>query len=351
MPCFVIGLIILPKINILFLPYHNTGGHFIDWSVYFLSGQDHYFNPTTSTNDRLLVSPGVNATKNFHAHCSLIASGFKQLEENITKVCELGLPVVNIYVCLLNLYTTIQDLFGVTIDQATPLQCKQAVDYVSTDTRNLLSWLPHESYPIAFFDYHKNDFLNIFYNDRQPCDFSNNPLASSDEFYKLWTDTFFEDSSKHFDQTVWDRREQLALITRPVCDQSYYSLFDHTKPHLYYTTDDVWNDLPAVMSEMLEFFDLPIDRDRLEKWLPIYNTWRVKHDPYFSRHYNRILDAIVNNHYINLRRFNLNFYKEVLIQQGLITKYNLNLKTWQLIRFPSDTQALHKLLEPNIHAL
>ena len=45
----------------------------------------------------------------------------------------------------------------------------------------------------------------------------------------------------------------------------------------------------------------------------------------------------------------MNFYKEVMIQQALIRRHSLNLKTWQLETFPANTQELYKLLEPSLH--
>ena len=35
----------------------------------------------------------------------------------------------------------------------------------------------------------------------------------------------------------------------------------------------------------------------------------------------------------------------------LIYKYGLNLKTWQLEKFPNNTKQLHELLEENIHPI
>jgi hypothetical protein len=338
----------LPKINILFLPYHNTGGHFIDWSVYFLSGQDQYFDGVTVRP--LLLSPLSNGVTNCHNHKSLITQGLSDLKEKIMQIDKLQLPVVNIYTNLLDLYKLVKQLFDSPVENATKLQFDQALDHMLLDAQETVTWLQQLSYPIAFFDFQKDDFLNITYNNRKLIDVNGTPLDSIAEYWNSYVDTFFK-NNQQFDQNVWDRREQLALIMRPDKDNNYYNLVDRTQPHLYYNTDDIWNDLPEVMKEMLDFFNLTMDSDRFNSWLPIYNAWRSKHDPYFSRHYDRILDAIVNNEYINLRRFNLNFYKEALIQRGLITKYNLNLKTWQLTTFPLDTQALHELLEPNIHTL
>ena len=45
----------------------------------------------------------------------------------------------------------------------------------------------------------------------------------------------------------------------------------------------------------------------------------------------------------------MDLWQEAIVQHILIYKYNLNLKNWQLKKFPDNTQDLHKLLETNIH--
>ena len=347
-----IGPTALPKINILFCPHHNIGSHFIDWSVYFLSGQDQYFDG--SIKRQLSIDFPVGS-KNFHHHNSLAAWGFVDLKEKINLASESQVPVTNIYLSPLILQKIIKLLHSTSIDLANKTQMDQANEYLLADIQDALAWLQQSPYPLSFFDLAKDDYLHSFYNDRAPLEYLEGIRVDSiDESLKSYTDTFFPDLPRHFDQNIWDRREQLALVICQMLDKStvdYSSMLDQKKPYLYYNTDDIWNNFQTVTREMLDFFDLPIVEDRVEKWTTIYNKWRTNHDPCFSRHYDRILEAIVNNKYVNLRRFNLNFYKEVLIQHGLITRYNLNLKTWQLTTFPSDTLELHKLLELNIHKL
>ena len=62
-----------------------------------------------------------------------------------------------------------------------------------------------------------------------------------------------------------------------------------------------------------------------------------------------IVDDILYNRPRNLIDFDLDLLQEAIIQQKLIKTYNLNLKNWQLECF-TNTQQLHSLLEPNIHA-
>ena len=111
------------------------------------------------------------------------------------------------------------------------------------------------------------------------------------------------------------------------------------------------NDLPKVILEILDFTGSKLQQQRWNSWLSVYDQWRSRHDQSFSRNFNKIIDSIVNNRYMSLKRYNMNFYKEVLIQHALIFHHNLNLKTWQLSQFPENTQDLHALLEPNIHKL
>jgi hypothetical protein len=68
----------------------------------------------------------------------------------------------------------------------------------------------------------------------------------------------------------------------------------------------------------------------------------------FEYNYKHIVESIVNNWSYPI---DLTFDQEIVIQHCLIYHYGLNLKTWQLEKFPNNTQDLHKLLEPNIHPL
>jgi hypothetical protein len=61
-----------------------------------------------------------------------------------------------------------------------------------------------------------------------------------------------------------------------------------------------------------------------------------------------IVDDILYNRPRNLLDFELDLLQEAIIQQKLIKNYNLNLQNWQLDKF-TNTQQLHKLLEPNVH--
>ena len=100
----------------------------------------------------------------------------------------------------------------------------------------------------------------------------------------------------------------------------------------------------------MNWVELPIDNDRYNQWVPIYEDWQQiqMNSLRFQYNYKHIVDCVVNNWSYNI---DLTFDQEVVIQHLLIYQHNLNLKTWQLKKFPGNTKDLHLLLEPNIHPL
>ena len=94
-----------------------------------------------------------------------------------------------------------------------------------------------------------------------------------------------------------------------------------------------------------------MDPQRFNQWLPIYQQWASRQLKIldFCHEVSHIIDSIVNNWDYQLG--DLSFEQEVVIQHYLIYKHNLNLKTWQLEKFPSNTKDLHKLLETNTHSV
>ena len=342
------------KFVFLLFPYHNTGGHFIIWSLYFLSGQTQCLVDDNQIID-CVVNPDTTA-KNFHQQKVLMSWGFEETKQKYSEALNLKseLPVVYFYINLLSANQALQELFAISITESTAAQRQLANDYIFEDTKKLVDWVQYHNLPLIQTEYNLNDLLNITYNDRYPLDVTTGASVSSiDAHWEIYEKTFFAGTDDKFNGTTWDKREKLALISYDYTPNSLLccSAINKKLPHLLYTTDDVWNNLFAVINEILHFIDVPIRSTQIEQWQLTYNNWRLKHDQYFSRHFDRIINAIVHNEYLSLARFNLDFYKEVLIQNALLYKHNLNLKNWQLEKFPANTQDLHKLLEPNIHQL
>ena len=249
---------------------------------------------------------------------------------------------------------SLQDLFQVRFEDATTAQRLAAVEECNHDYRQGIKVCQDRGLIPVYFDYANPDQLSIYYNNRQPSGFYGEHLETQQEVVDNYNQVFFPDSGNKFGDEIWDQREHCAICFRhmdPLLCPKATDLLDHYRPHLYYTTDDVWNGLDRCLEEICHVWNLEIDHDRWHEWQKIYQQWRLVHDPYFARHLTRIVDAVVNNKYLSLRRFRMNFFMETILLHELIYKHNLNLKSWQLEKFPDNTQDLHKLLEPNLHAL
>jgi hypothetical protein len=338
----------MPKLNFVFAPHHNSGAHFVLWSMYYLSGQLCHWNGQELCQ---VVSPtDLIQEKNAHHHRALRASGLNECIDLIKKSQDIDIPFANVYVTPLTSTRAMQDLYKNTSSSNFEEQLRVCNDTIIADTQKMIDFLQN-NYRFSVVKYAEYDRLNVIYNDRCPCDLDDQELQSIDAKLDLWQKQFYKDTDKQFESEIWDRREMLSLIVKIDPLPSFDHMIDYQLPNLIYTTDDIWNNLPDVMSELLEYYQMPLEHARWPSWKQAYYVWREKHDNHFSRCFDQIINAIVNNHYMSLTRFNLNFYKEMLIQQALITRYNLNLKTWQLAKFPSNTQQLHQLLEPNTHIL
>ena len=115
---------------------------------------------------------------------------------------------------------------------------------------------------------------------------------------------------------------------------------------------DLWLNGENKIPDILKFLKLNIDYEKYQQWIPIYKEWQKKQLKILNFCWNveYICKSIINNYYLKIDTYNMDLWQEAIIQHILIYKYNLNLKNWQLERFPDNTQDLHTLLEPNIHS-
>jgi len=330
--------------NIFFVPYHNSGGHFLTWSMYYLCGYDEYFS---KDEDKYISLPEIDNTitqtrKNFHIFKPTKSRGYNDTLNKIGKAEFIYASVISDELAAKHL--------NIDLNYQDDNHKKQLEEFNAEDSIKLFNI--SKDYPLVFIDYCDYDYRNQFYNNRNPLSRSSKSYDSFEDELKEVELFYSSKTGNYFDENIWDRREKLALMLNYLYKKfDYYKHFDKTLPHLYYNTDDIWNGLDSIVYEIAEFFNQKIDYDRFTSWKIIYSRWRENHKQYFSRHLNRITRAIVNNEYLSLKRFEMDFYKECLIQSSLIYDYNLNLKTWGLEKFPENTRDLHSLLEPNIHVI
>lgn len=358
-------------VNILLVPEHNTGQHFIDWSIYFLAKQDRHLVDLNSVSGlgsqsgRWMVNNLVKfrtdneSSRNFHHHKIFFADQTAiEFEDFINSIYRHNLPITTVHFGNTSVWK-LTDYCRSVPDSGdldlTEMSSKLKADFEKCSEILIKKSQVQDNVHLIQFEYDPIDYLNIFYNNRDPQAVGDIKVNTQEDMYASYEKKFFnnEGTKGKFGTGVWDQREKLAINIRHYISTpcSFSKFVDTKKPHHYYTTDDVWNDLPNVLKEILEFNNIVIDAERFATWMPVYWQWREKHDNHFSRNFNRILDAIVNDKYLDLHRFDLNFLKEVMIQYGLLEKYDLLIKGHGVESLPKNTQEIHRLLEKNFHKL
>jgi hypothetical protein len=182
-------------------------------------------------------------------------------------------------------------------------------------------------------------------------------LSDPDSIYEDFTEYFFKESKQLWAQeglnNVWDKREFIALNFDPFKNSSILDYINTSTACHQIDALDAWTNLDQHIDRLFSYLDIPVDQKRVENWTSVYNVWKNNHTKRlnFVNNFELIIDNIINNIHMDLETFDLDLAQEAAIQHVLIYKHNLNLKTWQLTKFPNTTQELHKLLEPNIHTV
>jgi len=226
--------------------------------------------------------------------------------------------------------------------------------YILEDYNKILDLCEQSQTPLIFVAQDPKTAL-YHQNIRSLERFSTNPgrPRSEQEAINHIQEFFFKEDLEKWKKlnltNVWDVRERIALTTKPFETDANLK-FNLQHPHLWINCQDLWTCTATAIKRIMDYLGLIIVPNRWQHWLPVCNTWQQKQLSLLEFCYTQphIIDAIVNNWYYEI---NLTFEQEVIIQHCLIYHHNLNLKTWQLEKFPGNTQELHKLLEPNIHTL
>lgn len=331
----------------------SLGCTFVDWSVHFLSGQVNHFH--LLSNEWLPLSQDPTTSINAHNHLKNQPAGMTQAADYIEKFKHL--PADKIF----SLYPTQQnfDIAAETLD--IPLDTVHVASniekinhYLDQDYNQVFKLCNDQNVKLVYVAadptvemYH----LNIRSMDRFLTR-SQQPTSIEDVFQEHQT-LFFQHSIEQWNKlnltNRWDQRERLALDSRPLHNTDNIKL-DFQYPHLWINCQDLWCRGQDTLLRILNYVGLTVDQLRLQQWQPIYAKWQQRQLEIleFGHNYKHIVDAIVNDWDYAI---DLTFDQEVVIQHCLIYQHNLNLKTWQLEKFPNNTKDLHKLLEPNIHAI
>lgn len=331
----------------------SVGCTFFDWTIHFLSGQDKFYR----IEDREWIPLAANPLQeiNAHGHSKNHPAGFRNTQEFIKQA--LTKPKDQLY----SIYPIPMHVFDAAInlqissDQiGSPDNWALINQYSKNDFDQLFEFCNQQNVKFIYVGDHPD--IQLYYlatRNISPLMTTGKLATTINDANAEFQQVFFNNSIKKWNQLeltdIWDQRERQALDTRPF-HQTDTKFSGFLYPHLWINCQDLWYNGEQAALKMLQYLELDLDSNKLAAWRPIYAEWQKKQLQLVEFNFNcqHIVDSIVHNWYYEI---DLTFEQEVVIQHCLIYQHNLNLKTWQLSKFPNNTQDLHKLLEPNIHPL
>jgi hypothetical protein len=331
----------------------SVGCTFVDWSINFLSGQTHMYH--VLSNQWLPVVDDPLTTINAHAHKKNHPSGFAESANMIEILQKTTGSLFTFYPFAFHLdqvaLTQNLDINNMTAQTWQAIKHAQAVDF-----NQLFEHMSDLSVKIVYIDLNQSCILyqkNTRSLHRLP--FEGRPADSASEASAQVEHLFFHRDMTVWQQAnldhVWDVRERQALCMRPFepINSEIEKHMNFSRPHLWVDCQSLWYNGESAMQDIMNFVELPIDQSRMQQWKIVYAKWQQLQLKLLEFGYRlpHMIDAIVNDWYYELG--SLTRSQEAIIQHCLIYQHNLNIKSWNLDRFPANAQDLHKLLEPNIH--
>jgi hypothetical protein len=314
----------------------GKGGTFLNWSVHFLAGHTQYYfakdnkwidlpnNPLTKINAHVFKANQPLGRQDFCKYLDSLLSCKTQDFHSLYFHNFLEYPYSNEF-----------KETKKCVDQILPISKKIIV--LTNQYSNLLyekSYRSRTSQGTSFFDANK---INV------------GDMSQFDDYIRYFFAESLEIWKSQQLTEIWDTREFMALNYRHHAE-SIAPLIDLSVDHYSIDCIEWFTNADSFIENLCDYLEILIDPNRLTHWHQIYQSWRKIHYQRlnFLWSYNKIVDYIVTGKYMDLTRFELDLYQESIIQHELIYKHNLNLKTFNLVKF-KDTQQLHHLLEPNIH--
>jgi hypothetical protein len=342
----------------------TVGATFMDWSILFLSGRNEYYHQPTNGILSLSSNPLTDhhekksdSVENAHGHKKNHPEGLEKCKKMTQDMLLFDYDFFTMYPFPLSFDTAADKLKIPVLDLHKNSNIKIIKDYRMQDYENLVQYLTSSGFQFIFLDNSPETAVySIDIRVLGKSMLTKEKFVSVQEKEQEIQHIFYNESKTKWENLnlndVWDYRERLALSTRPfhqVNSLKNTNVFLN-KNHYYLDCREWWHMGTDTIKNVMNFCGVEIDPTRYDLWIPIYYQWQtIQHKKLkFCYQLQHILDCIVNGWYYPI---DLSFNQEVVIQHCLIYRYGLNLKTWQLSKFPNNTQQLHNLLEPNIHQL
>jgi|LakMenE01Jun11ns_1017448.scaffolds.fasta_scaffold9766248_1 hypothetical protein len=320
----------------------SSGCTFLEWSLHWLSGQDQYYLVDGDKLEPLITNPiavGGDNKVTAHQHTKNHPRGLIQTQKTITALQ--SQPSNGLY----SFYP---------IANETDYWCLQlrldASNLRSDHWQSIFHAQQQELISIGNLCYQHN--IKTVYLTESP---ETIPYYIATRHVPPWTNSISEIEYVKLltgitqDLPVWDLRERLALSLRPIAESPFCDYINPHQAHFRISNQSLWYDGIYTVPKILDWLNLNLVDSRFAQWQEIYHHWQQSQLDYARMTWQlpAIVDAIVHNHYYLIPPMTLVY--EAAVQHCLIYQHGLNLKTWNLQQFPSNTQDLHKLLEPNFH--
>jgi len=331
----------------------SVGCTFIDWSIHFLAGKKQYYSFAQQQWIPLVLNPLTDC--NAHGHDRNHPGGI----ENVTTMLQQAknMPDDGLY----SMYpfsaetSHVRKKLKINFEQADEKDFSEIEQKWHTENyARIFDCCINNNAKIIFIHDNKSvNWYKLFGHQRIKYNVPEDEQAEIDYRKKSFHKNSIDKWKNLGLENIWDVRERQALDVRlldmhtnEVADKCNFS-----KPHFRASVSDLWHRGIELFHQIMMYLDMPIVPDRLGQWIPIYHEWAQKPLALmkFGDGFDDTIKCIVNGWYKELPE--LSFDQEVIIQHALIYKHNLNLRTWQLEKFPRNTIDLHRLLEPNIHTL
>lgn len=332
---------------------YSIGCTFVDWSIHWLSGQQQFYNCNLGWQP-ISVNPLTDT--NAHNHPKNHPSGYVNTEQCV-KNLNAQQGMLSLYPWPMPLARAAKDL-DIDINQKLSDDNLQAITkHQQKDYTEALKTIVNAGGQLIYVDL-PQDVTFYLLGPARTNGFTvkklydGKTLYSNTEMDQDFDDLFFLDSQKQWQElgltNIWDQRERMAL-NMPWSKSSPVTL-DYSIPHVYIDVRTLWACTERTVCNLIENLNLDISMSRLDHWRRIAEQWKnIQYSKiWFAFNCQHIVEAVVNGYDMQI---NLNFYQEAAVQHCLIYQHGLNLKTWQLEKFPNNTKQLHSLLEPNIHPL
>jgi len=324
----------------------SCGLTFLDWSLYYFSGAEKFFNPLSSTWETVIDNPLDKF--NAHKHNKIHPASLKELKYCIDEIEFLPkdyLHSVYVFPGITEFGFNINEFIRDDIYDEKNFWDQQGPKLINETISGISDFLMQRNSKLLVLRTNKEDILYDVFNSGRPFN-----STADNELMKHYNKFFSKNSKKWGDQVkIWDHRENLALSLRPFNHIRYQINISSTN-HYEITVGNMLDSLDKEIYNILDFFNI-IPIGDYTFWKSLYQLWQQKHDLRFYRSWPKIIDNIKQGVDFDLTDYHMDFLKDVFIQHILIYQHNLNIKGYGLEELPKNTKLIHALIEPNIHQI